>query len=443
MRLVPAALATWVSAGVLVGVRDAGVLLALVSAGLWLASAIVLLVLRRTRAGPAIVLVALVSALVSTSVLVHADAREPPDLVSAAAHSRPLEVTVAITGRPAGGRVAGSIGAAPVLLFADLPDIAIGDVVAVRATPARADAGEGVAFLLVARDDVRIVDRADAVLAAADGVRDRFAAVAGMLPGPGAGLLPGLAIGDTSGVAPQLDADMKTSSLSHLTAVSGSNCAVVVGLLFPLCAAAGFARWVRIGIALAGLAGFVILVTPGAERDPGGRDGGHRPGRAGRLATRSRHPVAVPGGDRAARRRSLAVTQLRVRAQRARDRGAGVSGGADRAVARTVRTGVDRAARRRSGVGPAGVPAGPVAAGSLLAALRRPREHARRAGGAAGDGARARRMPARDVRATCRDPGHGAGVGAGELDRRGGRVHRGTARRAQPLADGGRSASRC
>ena len=62
------------------------------------------------------------------------------------------------------------------------------------------------------------------------------------LPAPGAGLDPGLAVGDTSAVSAELDAAMKESSLSHLTAVSGANCALVVGLAFAAAAAAARAR---------------------------------------------------------------------------------------------------------------------------------------------------------------------------------------------------------
>ncbi|MCL1487003.1 MAG: hypothetical protein MH186_03210 [Marinobacter sp.] len=40
------------------------------------------------------------------------------------------------------------------------------------------------------------------------------------LPGGGGELMGGLAIGDTSAVSDELDAAMKTSSLSHLAAVS-------------------------------------------------------------------------------------------------------------------------------------------------------------------------------------------------------------------------------
>lgn len=42
-----------------------------------------------------------------------------------------------------------------------------------------------------------------------------------MLPESGAGLLPGLAVGDTRAVSIELNDEMRTSGLSHLTAVSG------------------------------------------------------------------------------------------------------------------------------------------------------------------------------------------------------------------------------
>lgn len=82
------------------------------------------------------------------------------------------------------------------------------------------------------------------------------------LPGDGAGLVPGLAVGDTSAVSVDLDASMKQSSLSHLTAVSGANCALVVGLAFGAAAALGASRAMRVCAGLVALSGFVALVTP-------------------------------------------------------------------------------------------------------------------------------------------------------------------------------------
>lgn len=93
-------------------------------------------------------------------------------------------------------------------------------------------------------------------------LRAGFAAAAVRLGGDGGALVPGLAIGDTSAVGPELDADMKVSSLTHLTAVSGANCAVVTALVFALAAACGARRIVRVAAALVALTGFVLLVTP-------------------------------------------------------------------------------------------------------------------------------------------------------------------------------------
>ncbi len=63
-------------------------------------------------------------------------------------------------------------------------------------------------------------------------------------------------------MTPALNEDMRISGLSHLTAVSGANCAIVVGALFWLTAVCGGGRGMRVGLSLAGLAGFVVLVTP-------------------------------------------------------------------------------------------------------------------------------------------------------------------------------------
>jgi competence protein ComEC len=82
------------------------------------------------------------------------------------------------------------------------------------------------------------------------------------LPGDARGLLPGLVIGDTSGVPPDLDEAMRTTGMTHLTAVSGSNVAVVTGLAFAGCALIGMPRRWRPWVALVLLGGFVVLARP-------------------------------------------------------------------------------------------------------------------------------------------------------------------------------------
>ncbi|WP_292902410.1 ComEC/Rec2 family competence protein [Microbacterium sp.] len=109
------------------------------------------------------------------------------------------------------------------------------------------------------------VDRApppDGVWSWFAALRDGLLASTRGLPQPGAGLIPGLAVGDTSGLDTATEEAMNAASLSHLTAVSGANCALVVGAAFGVLALCGTRRWVRVAGALLVLAGFVVLVTP-------------------------------------------------------------------------------------------------------------------------------------------------------------------------------------
>lgn len=109
---------------------------------------------------------------------------------------------------------------------------------------------------------VEILQPADGAFGVAAQVREDFVARATRLPEPGAGLLPGLAVGDTRAVSDELNDAMIVSGLSHLTAVSGANCAIVVGAVFWLVGLCGGGRMLRVVLALGALAAFVVLVTP-------------------------------------------------------------------------------------------------------------------------------------------------------------------------------------
>lgn len=93
-------------------------------------------------------------------------------------------------------------------------------------------------------------------------LRDGLLSASAQLPGVGGELLPGLAIGDERRVSPQLRTAMLDTGLSHLTAVSGANCVIVVGAAFQGAAALGARRAVRVAVAAAALVAFVVLVTP-------------------------------------------------------------------------------------------------------------------------------------------------------------------------------------
>jgi len=96
-------------------------------------------------------------------------------------------------------------------------------------------------------------------------LRSGLVEAATALGGDGGALVPGLAVGDERAVGEELDVAMKASSLSHLTAVSGANCAIITAAAFWIAARCRAPRWARVAIAIGALLAFVVLVTPQAS----------------------------------------------------------------------------------------------------------------------------------------------------------------------------------
>jgi competence protein ComEC len=278
LRLLPVAAIAWLGAGIAVAAPGSGWTLA-VAVGLWGLAAVLAVTRWLPGSWRGLVVLALAGgALAVSSVVAQSGERAPAVLTEAAHAGRTVELMVAVSGRAVDGRIAAAAQSArvggntvglatPVLLFGQPGDAAIrgariGSLLRVTGTLQAADPGEDVAFLVFLRGDAEWAGAPPPLLAAADLVRQDFRKAASGLPGDGGALLPGLAIGDTSSVSATLDDAMKTSSLSHLTAVSGANCAIVVGLALALGAAAGLPRLVRLGTAALVLAAFVVLVTP-------------------------------------------------------------------------------------------------------------------------------------------------------------------------------------
>ena len=163
-------------------------------------------------------------------------------------------------------RLGGASADVPALVLDTRPDldaaVPIGAEIALRARAVPAEPGEERAVLLDVLGDAVVASEPGGVAGAAHALREGFRAAAADLPGDGGMLLPGLAIGDTAGLDPALEEAMRVSALSHLTAVSGANCAVVVALIMLLGGALRLPRAARILLALAALGGFVVLVTP-------------------------------------------------------------------------------------------------------------------------------------------------------------------------------------
>ena len=96
-------------------------------------------------------------------------------------------------------------------------------------------------------------------------LRGRFlSSLVGVTPDSG-GLVAGLSIGDTSRLSAGLLTNFKTLSLTHLTAVSGTNCAIVLGLVWFVSSRLRVWRWAltqwpRLLLSVCVLLGYVALV---------------------------------------------------------------------------------------------------------------------------------------------------------------------------------------
>jgi competence protein ComEC len=97
---------------------------------------------------------------------------------------------------------------------------------------------------------------------AAEVMRGGLLRAASSLPGDGPAMLPGMVMGDRSAQSEELAAAMKASGLVHLTAVSGANCAMLLGTVLWIARACRFGRFLALVSALCCLVGFVVLVTP-------------------------------------------------------------------------------------------------------------------------------------------------------------------------------------
>ncbi len=121
--------------------------------------------------------------------------------------------------------------------------------------------GDAVA-VLAPRGNAVLERSPPAVLRGADFVRARLREAMEPLPGDAAGLIPGLVIGDTSLTPPELTEAMLNTGMSHLSAVSGSNVAIVLGAVIVLCRAVGVGHRWRGPLAALALVGFVLLCRP-------------------------------------------------------------------------------------------------------------------------------------------------------------------------------------
>lgn len=124
------------------------------------------------------------------------------------------------------------------------------------------DGGDRSVAALTPVGDPAVVGQPTVVFRGAEVVRHRLRGAVEPLPADARGLIPGLVIGDTSLTPQDLTDAMLATGMTHLSAVSGSNVAIVVGAVVLCCGWLGVGRRWRPLVALLSIILFVILCRP-------------------------------------------------------------------------------------------------------------------------------------------------------------------------------------
>ncbi len=148
----------------------------------------------------------------------------------------------------------------PVLVFGDddWRRLAMGERVRFTGRLGPADDGD-VAALVTPRGPPEVLARAGVGWRATEALRASIRESVAHRPTSQRALVPALVDGDDAGMPPALTEDFRTTGLTHLTAVSGTNLTLVVGFLLVVARWAGVrGRWLAV-VGAAGIVGFVLL----------------------------------------------------------------------------------------------------------------------------------------------------------------------------------------
>jgi competence protein ComEC len=123
--------------------------------------------------------------------------------------------------------------------------------------------GDPAAALLVAQGEIDVVARAPPVAALVADLRAGLVTASSGLDAQARGLVPGIALGDDRQLPIALEEDLRTVSLTHVTAVSGAHVAMVLGLVLLLLRRLPRAAQAVLGAVV--LVALVALVHPAAS----------------------------------------------------------------------------------------------------------------------------------------------------------------------------------
>lgn len=142
-------------------------------------------------------------------------------------------------------------------------EVVVGSVVRATVRVSATEPGDEAAALLVPDGEPLVVARAPPLAALVATLRAGLLAACAGLDAQARGLVPGIALGDDRALPQSLEDDLRTVSLTHVTAVSGAHVAMVLGLV--LAALMWAPRLWRGVVAAAVLVALVLLVHPTAS----------------------------------------------------------------------------------------------------------------------------------------------------------------------------------
>ncbi|WP_328321391.1 ComEC/Rec2 family competence protein [Kribbella sp. NBC_00382] len=187
-----------------------------------------------------------------------------PAVRSTPGSRRPPYVMVRATVEEVSGRGSAARVRTPVLVIGTLrwKEVRFGQHVEATGRLGSVDKGGEVAAMLSSRVAPRVLDEPAWWLRAAERVRAGLRQAVAGEPEAVRGLVPALVMGDESRLPPELAEDFKTTGLTHLSAVSGTNLTLLLAFVLPLARLLGVrARGLTV-VGLAMVVVFVVLARP-------------------------------------------------------------------------------------------------------------------------------------------------------------------------------------
>ena len=140
--------------------------------------------------------------------------------------------------------------------------LARGNLIELEASFEEAGRNARDAFLLKPKSEIKILSEPLGQMAFFNNLRANYVSLLSGVTPDSKVLVAGLAMGEIADLSEELEEQMRSVSLTHLVAVSGANCAIVVGMVYLICVRIRLGRTGRTVVSLASLVGYVMLVGP-------------------------------------------------------------------------------------------------------------------------------------------------------------------------------------